>query len=117
MPGEAGAEFRKAWPADVYLGVLLAPCRVQRHEGRVYDRPTNPGTGMPVRPQDIVVSYEADCSVSVSIVTAPGAAAKTIDVMGRNGTSEVSTADTEAEAQAAEDAADRAAKKLVSSLR
>ncbi len=50
-------------------------------------------------------------------MTAPGAAAKTIDVMGRNASSEVSTADTEAEAQAAEDAADRAAKKLVSSLR
>jgi hypothetical protein len=66
---------------------------------------------------DIVVSYEADCSVSVSIVTAPGAAAKTIDVTGRNSTAEVSAADTEAEAQAAEDAAERAVKKLVSSLR
>jgi len=117
MPGEAGAEFRKAWPGDVYLGILLAPCRIQRREGRVYDRQTNPGTGTPVRVQDIVVSYEADCSVSVSIVTAPGAAAKTIDVMGRNSSSEVSTADTEAEAQAAEDAAERAVKKLVSSLR
>jgi hypothetical protein len=117
VPGEASAEFRKAWPGDVYLGILLAPCRIQRREGRVYDRQTNPGTGTPVRVQDIVVSYEADCSVSVSIVTAPGAAAKTIDVMGRNSSSEVSTADTEAEAQAAEDAAERAVKKLVSSLR
>ena len=24
-PGEASAEFRKAWPGDVYLGILLAP--------------------------------------------------------------------------------------------
>jgi hypothetical protein len=117
MPGEAGAEFRKAWPGDVYLGILLAPCDIRRHEGRVYDRQTNPGTGTPVRVGDIVVSYEADCSVSVSIATAPGAAAKTIDVTGRNGTAEVSAADTEAEAQAAEDAAERAVKKLVSSLR
>jgi hypothetical protein len=116
-PGEAGAEFRKTWPGDVYLGILLSPCRIQRREGRVYDRQVNPGTGTPVRVENIVVSYEADCSVSVSIVTAPGAGSKSIDVTGRNGTSEVSTADTEAEAQAAEDAAERAAKKLVSSLR
>jgi predicted ATP-grasp superfamily ATP-dependent carboligase len=66
---------------------------------------------------DVVVSYEADCYVSVSIVTSPGAAAKTIDVTGRNSTAEVSTADMEAEAQAAEDAAERAVKKLVSALR
>ena len=116
-PGEAGAEYRKAWPADVYLGVLLAPCQIQRREGRVYDRQVNPGTGTPVRVENIVVSYEADCSVSVSVVTAPGAAVKIIDATGRNGTSEVSTRDTEAEAQAAEDAAERAVKKLVSALR
>jgi hypothetical protein len=116
-PGEAGAEYRKAWPADVYLGVLLAPCQIQRREGRVYDRQVNPGTGTPVRPENIVVSYEADCSVSVSVVTVLGAAAKLIDVTGRNGSSEVSTLDTEAEAQAAEDAAERAVKKLISALR
>ena len=117
LPGEAGAEFRKAWPADVYLGVLLAPCSIQRREGRTYDRQTNVGAGQPVRVESIVVSYEADCSVSISVVTAPGAAAKMIDVKGRNSSSEVSTADTEAEAQAAEDAAERAVKKLVSALR
>jgi hypothetical protein len=116
-PGEAGAEYRKAWPADVYLGILLAPCQIQRHEGRIYDRQVNPGTGTPQRVENIVVSYEADCSVSVSVVTAPGAAVKLIDVTGRNGSSEVSTLDTEAEAQAAEDAAERAVKKLVSALR
>lgn len=116
-PGEAGAEFRKAWPADVYIGVLLAPCSIQRREGRVYDRQTNVGAGVPVRVEQIVVSYEADCSVSVSVVTAPGAPVKTLDAKGRNGSSEVSTADTEAEAQAAEDAAERAVKKLVAALR
>jgi hypothetical protein len=116
-PGEAGAEFRKAWPADLYIGVVLAPCTIQRREGRVYDRQTNVGTGTPVRVEQIVVSYEADCSASVSVVTAPGAAAKIIDVKGRNGSAEVSTVDTEAEAQAAEDAAERAVKKLVSALR
>jgi len=115
VPGEAGTEFRKAWPGDAYLGIVMAPCVIQRHEGHPYNRQPNPGT--PVGVGDIVVSYEADCSVSVSIVTAPGAAAKTIDVTGRNGTTEVSAADTEAEAQAAEDAAERAVKKLVSSLR
>lgn len=115
VPGEAGAEFRRAWPGDVYLGILLAPCRIQRREGRTYDRQTNPGT--PVRPLDIVVSYEADCSASISIVTAPGTPGKAVDVVGRNASSEVSTADTEAEAQAAEDAAERAVKKLVSTLR
>ena len=46
-----------------------------------------------------------------------GTAAKTFEVTGRNGTAEVSASDTEAEAQAAEDAADRAAKKLASTLR
>jgi hypothetical protein len=117
VPGESGAEFRKAWPADVYLGVLLSPCRIQRREGRSYDRQTNIGTGAPVRVENIVVSYEADCPVSISIVTAPGVPGKAINVTGRNGTSEVSTRDTEAEAQAAEDAAERAVKKLVSSLR
>jgi hypothetical protein len=115
--GEAGTEFRKAWPADVYLGILLAPCGIQRREGRIYDRQTNTATGAPVRVEQVVVTYEASCSVSVSVVTAPGAAAKIIDVTGRNGSSEVSTADTEAEAQAAEDAAERAVKKLVSAVR
>jgi hypothetical protein len=114
--GETGAEFRKAWPADVYLGILLAPCGIQRREGHIYDRQTG-ATGAPVRVDQVVVSYDASCSVAVSVVTAPGAAARTIDVTGRNGSSEVSTADTEAEAQAAEDAAERAVKKLVSALR
>jgi hypothetical protein len=114
--GEAGAEFRKAWPADVYLGILLAPCGVQRREAHLYDR-QNSVSGAPVRVDQVVVSYEANCSVSVSVVTAPGAAAKIIDVTGRNGSSEVSAADTEAEAQAAEDAAERAVKKLVSAVR
>lgn len=115
--GDAGAEFRKAWPADVYVGILLAPCVIQRREGRVYDRQSSLATGVPVRVQQVVVSYEANCSVNVSVVTAPGAAAKTIDVTGRNGTAEVSSVDTEAEAQAAEDAAERAVKKLVSAVR
>lgn len=115
--GEAGAEFRKAWPADVYLGILLAPCGITRREGRVYDRQTNIGMGAPTRVEQVVVSYEANCSVNVSVVTAPGAAVKMIDVTGRNGSSEVSTADTEAETQAAEDAADRAVKKLVPAVR
>jgi len=117
VAGDAGTEFRKAWPADVYVGILLAPCTIQRREGRVYDRQTSMGSGAPVRTEQVVVSYEADCSVAVSVVTAPGAAAKIIDVTGRNGTSEVSSADTEAEAQAAEDAAERAVKKLVSAVR
>jgi hypothetical protein len=114
--GEAGTEFRKAWPADVYLGILLAPCGVQRREAHLYDR-QNSVSGAPARVDQVVVSYEANCSVSVSVVTAPGAAAKIIDVTGRNGSSEVSTADTEAEAQAAEDAAERAVKKLASAVR
>ena len=113
--GDAGTEFRKAWPADVYLGILLAPCSIQRHEGRIYDR--NTGTGAGTRVEQVVVSYDANCSVTVSVVTAPGTAAKMIDVTGRNGTSEVSAADTEAEAQAAEDAAERAVKKLVPVVR
>jgi hypothetical protein len=117
VPGEAGAEFRKAWPGDVYLGILLAPCVIQHSAAHVYNRRTNPGTGMDVRVEDVVDQYQADCSVSVSIVTAPGAPGKAIDVIGRNGTAEVSTVDTEAEAQAAEDAAERAVKKLVSALR
>lgn len=114
--GEAGMEFRKAWPADVYLGILLTPCGIQRREGHVYDRQTG-ATGVPVRVDQVIVSYEANCSVTVSVVTAPGAAAKMIDVTGRNGSSEVSAADTEAEAQAAEDAAERAVKKLGSAVR
>ncbi|HMA29056.1 MAG TPA: hypothetical protein VKS23_04280 [Thermoanaerobaculia bacterium] len=117
VPGEVSAEFRKAWPGDVYLGVLLSACQVQRREGRVYDRQANVGTGAPVRVENVVVSYEADCPVTVSVVTAPGVPGKAIDVTGRNGTSEVSIRDTEAEAQAAEDAAERAVKKLVSTLR
>jgi type IV pilus biogenesis protein CpaD/CtpE len=114
--GEAGTEFRKAWPADVYLGILLAPCGIQRRETRNFDRQSN-GMGAPVRVEQVVVSYEANCPVAVSVVGAPGAAVKMIDVTGRNGSSEVSAADTEAEAQAAEDAAERAVKKLVSAVR
>ena len=53
----------------------------------------------------------------MTLVGEAGAAAKTFDVTGRNGTAEVSSSNTEAEGQAAEDAADRAAKKLSSTLR
>ena len=73
--------------------------------------------GVPQRVETVVVHYDADCAVVVTLVGEAGAAAKTFEVTGRNGTAEVSASDTEAEAQAAEDAADRAAKKLASTLR
>ncbi len=115
-PGEASAAFRKEYPGDVYLGVMLAPCRINRHEGHVYDRQINTG-GVPQRVENVVVNYDADCTAAVTVVGEAGSAVKTFDVSGRNGTAEVSATDTEAEGQAAEDAADRAAKKLVSLLR
>ncbi len=114
--GDASAAFRKDYPADVYLGFLMSPCRVNRHEGRYYDRQTTM-SGVPQRVETVVVSYDAECTVAVTVVGEAGAAAKTFDVSGRNGTAEVNASDTEAEAQAAEDAADRAAKKLASALR
>ncbi|MGA7992216.1 MAG: hypothetical protein WCC53_12325 [Thermoanaerobaculia bacterium] len=115
-PGETSAAFRREYPGDLYLGVLLAPCAINRHEGRFYDRQTTPG-GVPQRVETVVVTYDADCSAAVTLVGEAGTAARTFDVSGRNGTSEVSASNTEAEAQAAEDAADRAAKKLASMLR
>ena len=114
--GEAGAEFRKAWPGDVYLGILLASCGIQRREGHIPSSQIG-RAGVPVRVDEVIVSYEASCPVAVTVVGAPGAAAKVVDVTGRNGSSEVSSVDTEAEARAAEDAAERAVKKLVSALR
>jgi hypothetical protein len=114
--GEASAAFRRDYPGDVYIGILMSPCAVNRHEGRVYDRQQT-AAGVPVRVESVVVSYDADCSVVVTLVGEAGAAAKTFDVTGRNGTAEVSASNTEAEAQAAEDAADRAAKKLSSTVR
>ncbi len=115
-PGETSAAFRKEYPGDVYLGVLLSPCVVNRHEGRIYDRQIN-SAGVPQRIETIVVSYDADCTVALTAIGEAGTAAKTFDVTGRNGTAEVSASNTDAEAQAAEDAADRAAKKLASILR
>lgn len=115
-PGEASVAFRKDYPADVYIGVLMSPCAINRHEGRYYDRQTT-ASGVPQRVETVVVSYDADCSVVVTLVGEAGAAAKTFDVTGRNGTAEVSATNTEAEGQAAEDAADRAAKKLAANLR
>ncbi len=100
----------------MYIGVLMSPCAINRHEGRYYDRQTTV-SGVPQRVETVVVSYDADCSVVVTLVGEAGTAAKTIDVTGRNGTAEISATNTEAEGQAAEDAADRAAKKLVSALR
>ncbi len=115
-PGETSAAFRRDYPGDVYVGLLMSPCAVNRHEGRFYDRQTT-ASGVPQRVETVVVSYDADCSVVVTLVGDAGTAAKTFDVTGRNGTAEVSASNTEAEGQAAEDAADRAAKKLASSLR
>jgi hypothetical protein len=89
---------------------------VNRHEGRFYDRQTT-AAGVPQRVETVVVTYDADCSAAVTLVGEAGAAARTFDVSGRNGTAEISASNTEAEAQAAEDAADRAAKKLASILR
>jgi hypothetical protein len=114
--GEASAAFRRDYPGDVYVGVLLSPCTINRHEGRFYDRQTN-ALGQPTRVETVVTSYDADCTASVTLVGEPGAPAKTFDVSGRNGTAQVSASDTEAEAQAAEDAAERAAKKIASLLR
>lgn len=114
--GAASAAFRKEYPGDVYLGVLLSPCTVNRHEGRVYDRQTGM-SGVPQRIETVVVTYDADCSVAVTAVGEAGTAARSFNVSGHNGTAEVSASNTEAEAQAAEDAADRAAKKLASIVR
>jgi hypothetical protein len=115
-PGEVSAAFRREYPGDVYLGILLSPCTVNRHEGRFYDRQLTPA-GVPQRVETVVVTWDADCSAAVTAIGEAGTAAKTFDVTGRNGTAEVSASNTEAEGQAAEDAADRAAKKLASTLR
>jgi hypothetical protein len=115
-PGETASAFRQANPGDLYLGVTLSPCTVNRHEGRYYDRQTTM-TGAPVRVETVVVTYDATCTVSVTYVGEAGSAAKSFEVSGQNGTAEVSASNTEAEAQAAEDAADRAAKKLASMVR
>ncbi|MEO8055912.1 MAG: hypothetical protein ABI768_12215 [Acidobacteriota bacterium] len=114
--GETSAAFRREYPGDVYIGALMSPCSIQRHEGRVYDRQQTPG-GVPVRTETVVVTYDAECTVVLTLVGEAGTAVKTIDVTGRNGSAEVSASNTEAEGQAAGDAADRAAKKLASSLR
>ena len=114
--GETSAAFRREYPGDVYIGALMSPCTIQRHEGRVYDRQQTPG-GVPVRTETVVVTYDAECTVVLTLVGEAGTAVKTIDVTGRNGSAEVSASNTEAEGQAAADAADRAAKKLASSVR
>jgi hypothetical protein len=115
-PGEASATFRKENPADVYLGVLLSPCAINHHVGHLPDRQMT-GAGVPVTVDQVVESWEADCNVVVTLVGEAGAPARVVDVTGHNGTAEVSASNTEAEAQAAENAADRAAKKLASMLR
>ena len=115
-PGEAATAFRRDNPGDVYLGVVLSPCAVNRHEGRYYDRQTTM-SGVPVRVENVVVTWDATCRVDVTVVGEAGAAVRSFNVEGVNGTAEVSSSNTEAEAQAAEDAADRAAKKLGSLLR
>jgi hypothetical protein len=62
--GETSAAFRREYPGDVYLGVLLSPCVVNRHEGRFYDRQTT-AAGVPQRVETVVVTYDADCSAAV----------------------------------------------------
>jgi hypothetical protein len=114
--GETSAAFRRDYPGDLYLGVLLSPCFVKRLEGRFYDRQTS-AAGVPTRIENVVVTYEAECSVAVTVIGEAGTAARAFDVTGRNSSSEVSASNTEAEAQAAEDAAARAAKKLASLVR
>jgi hypothetical protein len=114
--GEISAAFRREYPGDLYIGALMSPCSIQRHEGRVYDRSQTPG-GVPVRTESVVVTYDAECTVVLTLVGEAGTAVKTLDVTGRNGSAQVSASNTEAEGQAAGDAADRAAKKLASSVR
>lgn len=114
--GDGSAAFRKEYPGDVYLGVLLSVCTVNRREYRITDRQTNPA-GVPQRIETVNVMYDAECSVAVTAFAEAGTPAKSFTVTGQNGSAEVSASNTEAEAQAAEDAADRAAKKLVSILR
>jgi len=114
--GETSAAFRREYPGDVYIGALMSPCTVQRHEGRFSDRQQN-AAGVPVRTETVVVTYDAECTVALTLVGEAGAAVRTIDVAGHNGSAEISASNTEAEGQAADDAADRAAKKLASALR
>ena len=115
-PGEASAAFRRENPGDVYLGVLLSPCVINHHVGHMPERQMS-SAGVPVTVDQVIENWDADCNVVVTLVGEAGTAARTVDVTGRNGTAEVSASNTEAEAQAAEDAADRAAKKLASMLR
>jgi hypothetical protein len=116
LRGPAGDEFRKAWPAEAYLGVKADHCDIQGYQTYLPDE-QRLDNGARVRTNIVIQGYRVSCPVSVTLIgAADGKVLVEIRVTGETG-EKLSTEDTEAEGIASEDAAKKAAKKLVAALK
>jgi hypothetical protein len=116
LRGPAGDEFRKAWPAEAYLGVKADHCDIQSYQTYLPDE-QRLDNGARIRTNIVIQGYRVSCSVTVTLIgAADGKVLAEIRVTGETG-EKLSTEDTEAEGIASEDAAKKAAKKLVAALK
>lgn len=115
LRGPAGDEFRKAWPAEAYMGVKADHCDIQGYQTYIPDE-QRLDNGARIRTNIVVQGYRVSCPVAVTLVGTDGKVLTEIRVTGETG-EKLSTEDTEAEGIASEDAAKKAAKKLVAALK
>ena len=116
LRGPAGDEFRKAWPAEGYLGVKAEHCDIESYQTVLPDQPRLEN-GQMIRTNIVIQGYRVSCPVAVTLIgAADGKVLAEIRVTGQTG-EKLSTEDTEAEGIASEDAAKKAAKKLVAALK
>jgi hypothetical protein len=114
--GLAGDEFRKSWPAEAYLGVKVDACDIQGFRTTMPDEEIL-ANGQRMRVTRVMTGYRVSCPATVTLVSAAdGKVLSEVRVTGQTG-DKLSTQDTEAEGLAAEDAAKKAAKKLVAALK
>jgi len=116
LKGTSGDEFRKAWPTEAFLGVKVDSCDIKGFQTLIPDEEVLPN-GMRVRVNRVIQGYRVSCPVAVTLVgAADGKVLAEVRVTGETG-DKLSAQDTEAEGLASEDAAKKAAKKLVAALK
>lgn len=108
--GEAATAFRTAWPAEVYLAVTMPACTSRANRTNV-DLGIDPSTGL--RQGRQVISYETECSPTVSMIGPDGKPIASATVSGRDSKQLEENEDVAAAMEgAAQKAAEKAAKKL-----
>ncbi len=117
LEGRAAEDFRRQFPGDAWMGVKMDLCVTREHQSSFPAESRDPATGVLVRGTEIVTTFSSECPVTVTVLrAADGQPVASVDVKGLKMGNAVGPEGEEA-GLAAEDAAERAAKKLAAALR